>query len=160
MQYLIYVLLVLQVFLSSAEEINSVMLQRTVCYGTCPSYSVQIFSDGKVIYYGGQFVKVQGKRTYSVPVDSVKSLFRFVVKINFFSLQNEYTSKLEIHTRPDGIKDTVVRFVTDAPNKFITIQSRDLTKTIKDYYAGPRELEELEQIIDRIAQTSVLIKTK
>ncbi len=159
-QYLLHISLILQIILSSAEDVNSVMLQRTVCYGECPSYSVQVFSDGTIIYQGDRFVKVEGKRVYSIPVDSVKPLFRFIVKIKFFSLKNEYKIKTDIRTRPDGTKDTLFQMVSDMPSKFITVQSRNLTKTIEDYYAGPQELAELEQMIDRVAQTSRWVDTR
>jgi hypothetical protein len=160
MQPLLFFGLILQIYSNSPEDIKSVTLERTVCLGECPSYSVQIFSDGGVVYYGDRFVKSEGKHSYSIPVDSVKSLFRFIVRVKFFSLKDKYREGREIRTKPDGTTVTLFVMVSDLPSKFITVQSRNLSKTIEDYYAGPKELAELENMIDRIARTSQWIKRK
>jgi hypothetical protein len=37
-------------------------LERTVCFGTCPSYTLQIFGDGRVIYEGRQMYVSRARR--------------------------------------------------------------------------------------------------
>ena len=48
----------------------------------------------------------------------------------------------------------MITLVTDLPTKFVTVQTRNFTKTIEDYYDGPKELAELENMVDRVARTS------
>jgi Domain of unknown function (DUF6438) len=45
---------------TSAAPISSIKLERTACLGTCPIYSVTIFSDGRLEYKGEMFVKAKG----------------------------------------------------------------------------------------------------
>src|SRR2546421_127822 len=35
-------------------------LGRTVCYGTCPAYEIEVFRDGRVDYRGDDYVKTKG----------------------------------------------------------------------------------------------------
>jgi hypothetical protein len=45
---------------TSAAPISSIKLERTACLGTCPIYSVTIFSVGRLEYKGEMFVKAKG----------------------------------------------------------------------------------------------------
>jgi hypothetical protein len=38
-----------------------IKLQRTMCYGTCPVYSVTVDKEGNVNYYGEMFVYKRGE---------------------------------------------------------------------------------------------------
>jgi hypothetical protein len=160
MHLAIIVLHTLYQLLISQSDIKSVKLERTVCYGRCPSYSVEIYSDGKVIYEGYEFVSVRGKHVYSIPRDSVKFLFRFVQQVNFFSLNDEYVTVKHVRTKPDGTTDTLITMVTDLPTQYVTVKLGNGSKRVKDYYGGPPELRDLEVIIDRIAKTAKFVSGK
>jgi hypothetical protein len=49
-------------FAEQAADDAVITLERTVCYGTCPSYKVTLTGDGTVVYEGQNFVRVQGRQ--------------------------------------------------------------------------------------------------
>ncbi|WP_228369368.1 DUF6438 domain-containing protein [Candidatus Nitrososphaera gargensis] len=51
-----------------------ITLERTVCYGTCPDYSLTIYGNGAVVYEGHRWVAVTGRQTSSIPQQEVKEL--------------------------------------------------------------------------------------
>jgi len=53
------------------QDSDFVSLSRDGCYGECPIYTVTVYSDGNVCYFGKQFVKVVGERRYTISKDSV-----------------------------------------------------------------------------------------
>ncbi len=74
------------------EDIKSVsiLLERTPCYGNCPSYKLRIEGNGSVEYEGISSVEVLGIRTYEIPVERVRELVRQANKIGYFSLASSY----------------------------------------------------------------------
>lgn len=54
----------------------SMTLERTVCFGTCPSYIVTVNGDGTVNYGGRDFVKVKGAQTRQISQEAVVELLR------------------------------------------------------------------------------------
>ena len=65
-------------------------LRRTGCYGSCPSYSMDIYGDGHAVYKGSEFVDVVGEHTFSVPSERVAKLVAMVRTDNLWSLRKEY----------------------------------------------------------------------
>lgn len=55
-----------------AQELG---LRRSICYGTCPVYTVVVEADGAVWYHGVQFVEHEGVRTGSLPRPLVHAVF-------------------------------------------------------------------------------------
>ena len=49
-------------------------LERRPCFGTCPIYTVTIYSDGTVVYKGTRFVDVTGEQTGSIDPETVEQL--------------------------------------------------------------------------------------
>jgi|GEM_PF-3609845 len=48
---------------SNSEELFTdktkiISLEKTACFGTCPIFTINIFNNGEVIYYGKKFVKI------------------------------------------------------------------------------------------------------
>lgn len=130
----------------TAQQIDAISLERTTCYGTCPSYIVTIRRDGTVTYSGRDFVKVKGRRTRKIPAKEFQKLARQIERIGFFSLKAEYTHK----QNPDGSTE----YITDMPSTFTTVQAGNLRKRVEDYYGGPKSLVDLEKLIDAVAGSS------
>jgi hypothetical protein len=127
-------------------EISAISLERTSCYGTCPSYKVTAYRDGRVQYEGKDEVKIKGKRISAISPTNFAMLAKKVEEIGFFRLNNEYSSI----TNPDGSST----FVTDQPT-YITIVTRGtVTKKVENYYGGPKRLYEFEQLIDEITNSA------
>jgi hypothetical protein len=126
-------------------ESMKIALKRTQCFGTCPSYQVEIRGDGSVSYKGEAYVASEGQRASKISAEQVKELVQLFRQADFFSLDDEY------------------RFnVTDNPTYTISIAFDRQSKQVVDY-AGqrtgmPQAVTDLENAIDRIAGTAQWVK--
>lgn len=112
-----------------------ITLERTVCYGTCPSYKVIISADGTVSFEGRQFVKTVGKATNSIQQDKLRGLLAEFDKIGYFDLKDNYEG------RGDGCK----QWMTDNPSAITSIRINGRSKTVSHYY-GCRGVDVLEDL--------------
>ncbi len=73
---------------------TALVFQRTLCYGTCPSYTATIFRDGRVAYVGERFVPLTGTRRDSLPQATVMEMLAEARRINFTALQPQYSGNV------------------------------------------------------------------
>jgi hypothetical protein len=116
---------------SGAIEIT---LQRTICFGTCPEYTVTLRDDGTVTYSGRQFVKTPGTHTWKIDPGAVRALAREMEAAGFFEMKDAYTAR-----------------VTDHPTTYTTLKIGTRSKRIQDYVAGPQALKDIEAKIDEVS---------
>ena len=115
---------------TSTSKIELIIsLQRTACFGTCPIYKIEIYTDGSGIYTGTRFVKNIGISKFQLSKTDVNKILEFANRIGFSRMKNEYSEP-----------------ITDLPTTYITIKN----KKIKDYTGAPKELKKLEELIDQI----------
>ena len=121
-----------------------IRLDRSGCYGTCPSYSVTITQSG-VTFEGGAFGVVRGRHTAMTDPTEVRELARRFVDANFYSMNSDYAAS-----------------VTDCPTYTLSISIDGYAKKIGDYmgrWVGmPAVVSELEDAVDSFAQTDRWIK--
>lgn len=125
----------------AVEASNSITLERTACYGTCPVYQVSIFADGKIVYEGKQYVDHIG--TYSAKIDKNVALALFA-KISTFSWE-AYPEKYPIDNY-------------DFPQFHLEYQTNDLSKLIKANTNAPKELIALSKEMDKLVSSVNLKK--
>jgi hypothetical protein len=116
-----------------------ITIEREACFGPCPVYSAHIFSDGTVIYNGKDFVGATGEKRYKISQDQIRELIEAFVKIKYFSLKDKYEA------------DENGKSVTDLPTTTTSLSLDGKQKKVVNYYGAPKELNELENKIDRIA---------
>lgn len=118
-----------------------ITLDRTMCFGTCPDYRVEIRGDGSVTYEGRHYVEVTGTQSAKIPVEAVHALFEKFRDAEFFWSQDEYAAE-----------------ITDFPTYEVSISFDGVNKSIRDYAgtkAGmPGVFVELENAIDETANTA------
>src|SRR3982751_1541119 len=68
-----------------------ITLERTACFGTCPVYTVTIYTDGTVIYNGTQFVDVKGEQTSTIDPATVEQLVAGFEAAGYFDWNDSYT---------------------------------------------------------------------
>jgi ankyrin repeat protein len=119
---------------------NSVkmVLSRTGCLGTCPSYTVEVHGDGTVLYSGGLYVAITGSHRAKISRDTVSEMVEAFRGADYFSLESEY-----------------MWGATDQPTYTISISIDGRSKEVVDY-AGqqvgmPESVEKLEKTIDRLS---------
>jgi hypothetical protein len=126
------------------------VLERTVCYGTCPDYTVEVHPDGTVLYEGRQFVRVRGKVRGTMAKPVADALFAQAACAGSSGWKADYTFP-----------------ITDNPTANVTVDlGTGKTIVVRDYppcHGGqpgdpdttPAALCQLEQAIDTSANTSV-----
>ncbi|MFT3743134.1 MAG: DUF6438 domain-containing protein [Pyrinomonadaceae bacterium] len=134
-----------------------ITLERSVCYGSCPSYSLTINSDGAVrftplenpVYRGeadGPKLPLEG----SIAVDKLNELLTEFEKIKFYSLRKQYgsagNSKTETRCRV---------YMTDFPSAKISIIRNGKKKSVYHCLGchGPKILDALTALEDKIDET-------
>jgi len=59
------------------------------CLGTCPDYQVTILGDGSVQYEGHAYVRVEGVRKNSIPLEDVNALIARLKREHFFEWKKQ-----------------------------------------------------------------------
>ena len=123
------------------NEAATITLERSLCFGACPDYTVTITDAGDVTYEGRRFVRVTGVQHAHADRAAVAHLFGQVRAAHFFDLNERYTAP-----------------VTDLPTYTVTVAMNGRTKRVVDYageMAGmPHAVREIEIEIDRVAGTA------
>lgn len=118
-----------------------ITLERGICFGTCPIYSVEIHGDGSVLYKGVDCVAAVGERRSRVSVGDVHKLVDDFRAANFFSMRDHYAAS-----------------VTDLPAYRIGIGFDGHRKTVLDYVGSmvgmPPDVAKLEDAVDKLAGTA------
>ncbi len=122
-----------------------IVLERTGCFGTCPSYRVELRGTGEVLFHGDGFVTFPGDHQTRVSPQVLECLLQDFRMADFWSLDSEYVAN-----------------VTDLPTYKISLTVGGKTKSLTDYAgqsAGmPTAVTALEQAIDQAASTDTWIK--
>jgi ankyrin repeat protein len=120
-------------------------LQRTTCYGSCPSYSVEIRGNGEVIYRGDRGVLITGEHHARISADNANSLLEAFRSADYFSLKDNYS-----------------QMVTDAATYSTAIEFDGHKKSVGDHLGSgagmPEVVTELEDKIDQLAETEKWLK--
>lgn len=119
---------------SKDHGITEIGLERTLCFGTCPVYTVIMKSDGSLRYYGKRYVEKKGKLTGQVSKSRFNQLAQFIKDADFMELEHSYD-------RP----------VTDLPTVYTKVVMDGRQKVVRNYAnAGPTKLWAIEQLIDKL----------
>ena len=118
------------------NEIISVSLRHTACYGRCPVYKIEVNKDGIATYTATLFSPDTGVFTKKIGTKKAMEI------INRFNT-----------ARVDTCKDNYPSRFTDLPGTVFNIQYKSTMKMINDASAGPPVLMELRQMMDSIIVT-------
>jgi len=123
-----------------------ITLTRSMCYGTCPDYRVEITGEGTVEFDGRQFVAVPGHHTERIRPEAVRTLFEEFAKADFFWAYDEYSA----------------RNITDMPPYSLSLSFDGRKKTIRDYVGPavgmPKALWQLEERVDAASGSDKWVK--
>ncbi|PCJ26349.1 MAG: hypothetical protein COA97_06090 [Flavobacteriales bacterium] len=106
-------------------------MERTPCFGKCPSYKITIFNTGNVIYEGFTFAEKEGKHTKKLSQKQLLEIKSQIEIINLFELEDKYDSQ-----------------ITDIPSTHLYVVYKGQKKKILDRVGGPKELKRFEKLID------------
>jgi hypothetical protein len=137
-----------------------ITLERTMCFGWCPAYTITIGAGGAVKFtptgsfaYRGDGAVPSFPLTGRVTAEQLKVLVAEFEKIKFYSLRKNYGRAWK-----SSIGSSCPSYSTDSPSANITIVRNGKRKSV-DHYLGCDgakildDLEALENKIDKIANT-------
>jgi hypothetical protein len=142
-RYLLIVLLVIFTGCAPESDITtlappldiSVSLQKTPCYGSCPSYIFQALNDGRATLRVDRFAEdvigqnlAQGDYIGTVENNDIENIIKFAHEAKYFKLQNKYDDPM----------------VMDLPASITTIDGH----TVFNRFQGP-DLEDLYTLIEQ-----------
>jgi hypothetical protein len=119
--------------------ISEIGLERTMCFGTCPDYTVIIEKDGTVFYNGGQFAPRKGKWKGKVDPWRFDELARYISDLQFSKFADSYTAN-----------------VTDMATVYTNVVTNGKRKIVSNYArSGPASLWATEMLIDNLVEQTV-----
>ena len=68
--------------------------ERTICFGECPAFRITVYSDGKSVYEGLNFVEKLGIYDAQLSTAAMKEIRGEAERIGFFELQNKYDASV------------------------------------------------------------------
>jgi ankyrin repeat protein len=117
----------------------SITLRRSGCFGSCPSYTVKVSTEG-IFFDGNGYVVASGKHTDSVEAASVRKLAQKFIDADFYSMDPIYRA-----------------MVTDNPTYELDISIDGKEWKVQDYVGQwegmPAVIPELEEEVDTFAHT-------
>ena len=116
-----------------------IALERSGCFGSCPSYSVTLRQTG-ITFEGGGYVVAAGKHTAAIDASEVRGLAKAFIDADIYSMDSSYTAS-----------------VTDCPTYTVSISIDGRSKSIQDYMGSwvgmPAVISDLENQVDEFADT-------
>ena len=132
----------------SADKVHDIeiTLERGMCFGTCPVYSVSLFGNGTIVWMGEMFVDVIGNRTEFIDPAMVADLYDQIIYGGFQDFADLYT-----HLN-----------ITDMPSATLTARNGTDMKQVFHYhgdYTAPENLTYMENAVDNVGNTSRWVGT-
>jgi hypothetical protein len=117
-------------------------LSTTSCFGTCPAYEVNVFSDGVIVFNGEAHTKVEG--VYRLPNDP--DLFQKILSLLDDSVFQKFRENYG--WTGEGEESPCKEEWTDHPSTVLSMQYANSKKTIYHYHGckGFNREEELEAL--------------
>jgi len=119
-----------------------ITLERTGCFGTCPIFTIRVFADGRVEWFGKKFVGEVGRKQRKMELPKLERLREAVAGSNIGKLAPDCCNCWEM---------------TDQPWTHLEIASDKETSLVNHYHGcskAPESLTRLEQEI--ISNTGVV----
>lgn len=125
-----------------------IRIERTMCYGNCPVYSVTVDKEGNVIFNGEMFVYKSGQHHWKISKKKVEQLNDLIDSFDFKSFKYEPGSG----------------FITDQPSCITTVKYPDGEIKEIDHYYGHIMIDDsltaFEKKIERIIGTKKYVNPK
>ena len=115
--------------------ITEIAIERTPCYGFCPTYTLWLRADGSVEYQGQANVPRVGHHRGRLEPQWFQELALLALDIGLFDMAEEYAC-----------------LVTDNPSVYVSVTRNGVRKTIRHYavfHAGPPRLRVFEDVVDQ-----------
>ncbi len=109
-------------------------IQRTSCFGRCPTYTLTVYQSGYTTYFGKRWVEKEGWYATKVGDEVKEKLMKMANEISYFELNNFYDNP--------GI--------TDLPSTITSMKGAEGFQTVVSRYETPKELITFERYFDSL----------
>lgn len=130
-----------------------IALRRTSCFGSCPSYRVELRGDGEVAYVGEDNVLVRGEQRWRIAPDRIAPLLALLRESNYLGLAGHYQiDATDLPTQTTSVS-------VEGRRKFVVDYGGELSGVVASTSAGepavpmPAAVVQIERSIDAIAGT-------
>jgi len=108
-------------------------IERTSCFGRCPTYEISVFNSGYVLYHGKRNVKLIGFYQTFIGDEQLKLILQKAQEADFFNLDEKYDGNM-----------------TDVPSTITVLQQNDNVKLVVDRVRGPEQLKQFQREMDEL----------
>lgn len=122
--------------IDSSERVFVASIERTPCYGNCPTYKMKIYSDG--------FVELEGIRGIDFTGNYTTNISQ--AQVNNFRIRANRTGFMDLEDRYDGM-------VTDLPSATTTIVLDGVKKSVYRRFDYPRSILQFEELFDALLKS-------
>jgi (2Fe-2S) ferredoxin len=122
----------------AGNEIVSIAMRHTGCYGQCPDYTLELHRDGTVIYRATRFNVDSGVFFKNIGIANAMEIIK----------------QFEVG-RVDTCKDEYENRIADLPGLIYTINYKSTTKKIMNAHYGPPILARLRVTMDKLIDKKV-----
>ncbi|MEO8550608.1 MAG: DUF6438 domain-containing protein [Kofleriaceae bacterium] len=132
------------------EHVLLASLERGMCYGTCPAYKLTVYRDGKVEYFGKDYVKRKGKADGTLTDAQLAALDKLFTDAKFTSEYKDAYTSYDVTDNPSANTSYLPAGATKA-------------KSVAHYYGdthAPESLTEIESKFDDIVKIEHWIGTR
>jgi hypothetical protein len=129
------------------SQADSVVLERTPCFGTCPAYVLHITRSGAVLFQSRNRGDEGRRATGTIPA----------YKFEWILTSAKITAFLALPKRIAGDSRFCPQSATDHPTAIVTIFLPSGARRVEDYhgcYWAPVGLRQLEDVIDSVGGAS------
>jgi len=129
-----------------AELVSAITMERSTCFGTCPSYRLTIDTTGLVLFEGQSFVRLVGRDSSRIDRGAAQAVF----------------TRFELawaDTRPRRVTwgdSSCGSPATDHPSLIVTRRRAKAVDTLELYYGCSHNVERIDRVgafIDSVAGT-------
>ncbi len=117
-------------------------LERTPCFGSCPTYKVSVYKDGSATYFGRRFAAREGHFTGHLDAATMAQLAEAASKHGFYAMDAKYDKP-----------------VTDLPSVIIRVNAGQGNKQVIGRVGAPQSFKDLtkeaEKLLDGVTWTKV-----
>ena len=125
---------VTQTISEKPEEI--INMRKTACFGTCPVYTLSVFSDHTLVFNGKKYTSKLGLHEKTLLEADFNRLISNFNSSDFMTLDEDYPTN-----------------VSDVPSTIIIYNKGGETKSVRSRSNGPESFKELAKQLDDIANS-------
>ncbi len=116
---------------TATERVQVASLRRTACFGSCPVFLAEVWSDGQVTWQGERHVARLGHYTAQAPATWIAELLKEAEQSGFFRLGGHYP--------------TNGRLVSDLPQTITMLRQNNKEYRVTDNADAPLGLLQFER---------------